>query len=80
MLTAERVLDEYYLEARCKLLELAAILDRYERGGGDFTGSDDPRIARCRQTIALLAEARDHPNRAEAAALIFSDPPEVEQP
>jgi len=76
MLTADRVLDEYYLEMRCKLLEVAAILDRYERGGGDAAQSDDGRLARCREALEVLAAPSDHPARAERIALIFSDPPE----
>jgi len=74
MLTAYRVLDEYDLDVRCKLLEIAAILDRYERGGGDAARDDDQRLARCREALALLTKPQPQPDRAEQIALIFSDP------
>jgi hypothetical protein len=74
MLTAQRVLDEYYLDVRCKLLEIAAIFDRYERGGGDVARDDEQRLARCRQALSLLYEAQTRPDRAEQLSLIFSDP------
>ena len=78
MLTAERVVDEYYLDVRCKLLEIAAILDRHDRGGGSFTRSDDPRLVRCRQALDVLASPQSKPDRAEQLALIFSDPVQTE--
>ena len=31
MLTAEKVLDNYYLDTRCMLIEIAALLDRFDR-------------------------------------------------
>ena len=31
MLTADKVLDHYYLDTRCMLIEIAALLDRYDR-------------------------------------------------
>jgi len=63
------VLDGYFLEARSKLLDLAAILDRIDRGGG-VTG--DPRLARIRQAIDLLRE--DGVDRAEKVQTVFSLP------
>jgi len=73
-LTPEEVLDHHYLEVRCKLLEIAAILDRFQRaGGGDPLASEEPRLARCAQTLRLLSEPASAPGRAENIALIFSD-------
>ena len=34
-MTRQQVLDLYFMDARCKLIELAAFLDRVERGDGD---------------------------------------------
>lgn len=41
-MNGSQVLDLYYLDMRCHLLELAAALDRVERAGG----TDYPRLAR----------------------------------
>ena len=49
-LPADKALDAYFLEARSKLLDLAAILDRIDRGGG--VAGDDPRNRT--STTALL--------------------------
>lgn len=75
MLTPKQVIDEYYLEVRCKLLEIAAILDRHDRAA-DREGATPPadrRWEQCRRGIELLNQPHDHPNRAEQMALIFSD-------
>ena len=75
-LTPEEVLDFHYLEVRCKLLEIAAILDRYQRaGGGDPTQSNDLKLERCTRALSLLAEGSSIPDRAETIALLFSDTP-----
>ncbi len=74
-LSPEEVLEHHYLEVRCKLLEIAAIQDRFQRaGGGDPNASPDPGLRRCRQALALLAAPQETPDRAEHIALIFSDP------
>ena len=59
MLTAENVLDRYFLDTRCSLIELAAMLDRYDRsvrreGGGDPEADD--RLDRIYQALTLLAD------------------------
>lgn len=63
-----RVLDMFFLEARCKLLDLAATLDRLDRGEG--AAAADPRLERIRQ--ALLALLQTEPGRAERVQQIFS--------
>ncbi|MBM4004051.1 MAG: hypothetical protein FJ295_12320 [Planctomycetes bacterium] len=55
---------------RCKILELAASLDRLGRGGGSVV--DDPRFAKLREAIGLLVESRE--DRAEQVQLLFSRP------
>ncbi len=72
-LEPEEVLDQYHLQVRHQLLEIAAVLDRFQRaGGGDPAASGDRRLARCRSAVALLSEAGASPDRAERVALIFS--------
>ena len=77
MLTPRQTLDEYALEVRCKLLEIAAILDRYDRAcqrHPDDAPPDDVRLARFRQSLTILSESQAEPNRAEQIALLFSHP------
>ncbi len=67
-LPAAAVLDGYFLEARSKLLDLAAILDRIDRGGG----STDPRLERIHEAITTLRHAGAA--RAERVQNVFSLP------
>jgi hypothetical protein len=64
------VLDAYFLEARCRLLDLAAILDRIGRGPGSAELSNDPRLARIRQALEVLHD--ESGGRAERIQQIFS--------
>ncbi len=66
-LPAPEALEKYFLEARCRLLDLAAILDRVDRGGGLPA---DPRLARIRESLGLLQAAQ--PGRAEKIQSLFS--------
>ncbi|MCX7666754.1 MAG: hypothetical protein N2112_14555 [Gemmataceae bacterium] len=68
-LTGIRVLEQYFLEARCKILDVAAILDRIDRGGGV---PDDPRLVQIKQAIQTLLTGSN--NRAEQVQLLFSLP------
>jgi len=68
--TAAQILDREFLTIRCKLLEVAAALDRIERGKGSAAG--DPRLERIRETLTILG--KDGSNRAEQLQLIFSLP------
>jgi hypothetical protein len=69
-LPAGRALDQFYLEARSKLLDLAAILDRVGRGPGPDATAADPRLARIREALGVLLG--DAPGRAEQVQKIFS--------
>ena len=68
-LPAGQALDAYFLEARSKLLDVAAILDRVDRGGGLPA---DPRVANIRKAVETLLTDAD--GRAEAVQVIFSLP------
>lgn len=69
-LPATKALDTYFLEARCKILEVAAILDRIGRGRDAAATDSDPRVARIREALEVLA---DHSGgRAERIQKIFS--------
>jgi hypothetical protein len=69
-LPAAAALDAYFLEARSRLLDVAAILDRIDRGSSPVTG--DSRLEKIRRALAVLAEPAD--GRAERIQTIFSLP------
>jgi len=67
-MTREQILDLYFLDARSKLLDVAAFLDRVERSaeGEDF------RLAAYREALTVLNS--DTPQKARRVLLAFSDP------
>lgn len=66
-LPASRALDQFFLEARARLLDVAAILDRVDRGDGT---ANDPRMARIQRAIEALQEPEA--GRAARIQQIFS--------
>jgi hypothetical protein len=69
-LTAPRALDQYFLEARSKLLDLAAFLDRVGRGENADAIDADPRAGKIDQALEVLLS--DQSNKAERIQQIFS--------
>jgi len=69
-LPAGKALDSYFLEARSKLLDVAAILDRIGRGRDAAATTDDPRLARIRSALEVLHDLSG--GRAERIQKIFS--------
>jgi hypothetical protein len=69
-LPSRTALDAYFLEARCKLLDLAAILDRIGRGTGSAEVDSDPRLTRICQALEVLHD--ESGGRAERIQQIFS--------
>jgi len=69
-LTAEQALDAYFLEARGKLLELAAILDRIGRGSNEAGVSEDARLDAIRRALGVLHDRSG--GRAERIQKLFS--------
>jgi hypothetical protein len=67
-MTRQQVLDLYFMDARCKLIELAAFLDRVDRGSGEA----DFRLSAFKEAMRHLADGE--PKRAESVLLSFSDP------
>jgi hypothetical protein len=70
-LNRTQVLDRYFLEMRCKVLDLAACLDRLDRAEGPDL-SHDSRLVQLRQAIGVLLSKEA--NRVEQVQLIFSCP------
>lgn len=69
MPTKKDILDLYFIDARHKLIDIAAFLDRVDRheGDGDF------RIDAMSKAIEAMLTPGDNP-RAEAVLLALSDP------
>jgi hypothetical protein len=67
-MTRPQVLDLYFVDARHKLIDLAAFLDRVDRA----EGADDFRIQAFRKALTELGQ--NHPDRAARVLLAFSDP------
>jgi hypothetical protein len=69
-LPADQALDRYFLEARSKLLDLAAILDRIERGTNALAVAKDARLARVQESLRVLQDTSGE--RAERIQRVFS--------
>lgn len=67
-LTRQEVLDLYFMDARCKLIEIAAFLDRVDRAPGD----PDFRLGALQAALKHLTESEV--GRAERVLLSLSDP------
>ncbi len=67
---AKAVLDHDFLEARCKILEIAATLDRIDRAPTRHGEPPDARLSQLRQALEALVEPG--PGRAETIQRIFS--------
>ncbi len=67
-MTRQQILDLYFMDARHKLIDLAAFLDRIERA----PGGDDFRLQAFRQALGELSKGETE--KAKRVLLIFSDP------
>jgi hypothetical protein len=64
----QKILDLYFLDARHKLIELAAFLDRVERADG----KDDFRLKAFRAALGQLTTGKKQ--KAKKVLIAFSDP------
>ena len=69
-LAANKALDAYFLEARARILDVAAMLDRIGRGRDAAAVAADPRMQRLRQALEILHD--ESGGRAERIQKIFS--------
>ncbi len=67
-MTRQQLLDLYFMDARAKLLDLAAFLDRIDRGEGE----PDFRLAAFRKALEELHSSE--PSRAKSVLMSLSDP------
>ena len=70
-LTQRELVEEYFIEHRTKVLDLAAFLDRLDRAR-DLDAADDFRLAALRRALRELC-ADDGPTRLERIQMILSD-------
>jgi len=68
IVTRQQLLDLYFMDARSKLIDIAAFLDRVDRGEGE----PDFRLAAFRKALDELH--RGEPDRARCVLLSLSDP------
>ncbi len=67
-MTRQQVLDLYFMDARSKLIDLAAFVDRVERS----TGREDFRMTAFRTALAEVGKRNKQ--KARRVLLAFSDP------
>lgn len=67
-MTRQEILDLYFLDARSKLIDLAAFLDRAEGA----PGKDDYRLTQLREAMKVLLT--DQPAKARSVLMALSDP------
>jgi hypothetical protein len=71
-LTQQQLIDEYFIEHRTKILDIAAFLDRFDRAS-TRDADDDFRIVAFRKALASLLEPRDG-TRMHQVQMLLSDP------
>lgn len=70
-LTQQQLVEEYFIEHRTKLLDIAAFLDRLDRTAGP-DAADDFRLRAFCQALQVLGEAEG--GRVERIQMLLSDP------
>ena len=68
IMTRQQVLDLYFMDARSKLIDIAAFMDRLERSSGE----EDFRMKAFREALSQLGSAGA--DNARQVLLKFSDP------
>jgi len=77
MLTPSQVAENYFLESRHQLLEIAAYLDRYDAavgrsGGRNGQAADDRKFAMIRRALEIVAEQKPAQERTVALLELFA--------
>jgi hypothetical protein len=67
-----RIVEEYFVENRHRLLDIAAFLDRLDRSRDGQDPGDDFRVAAFRKALRVLADPE--PGRVRRIQMILSDP------
>jgi len=69
-LSPKELVDEYFIENRTKLLEIAAFLDRIDRADSSYAARD----FRMKAFVEALAALDGHENRLDRIQHLLSDP------
>ena len=76
MLSTDQVMDRYFLDTRCMLIEIGAMLDRLDRAAED-KGAEPPgyqaRLEKIHEALSLLARQDTTADRSERLLRLFSD-------
>ena len=70
-MTADAVVNRYFLEMRSKVLDVAAALDRIERTEDAEGAAKDVRLQKLRTAIDILLDGKG--DRAARVLMAFSD-------
>jgi hypothetical protein len=73
-LTATELVDEYFIENRTKLLDIAAFLDRLDRTDPACASTDFRMRAFTEAVAALTSPDPTGPDRIGRVQMLFSDP------
>jgi hypothetical protein len=71
-LTQRQLVDEYFIEHRTKILDIAAFLDRFDRARAR-DAEEDFRMLAFREAVAALLDGTG-PTRVQQVQLLLSDP------
>ncbi|MFM7077200.1 MAG: hypothetical protein ACKO3G_14225 [Planctomycetaceae bacterium] len=76
MLTPPQVVDTYFLESRHQILEIAALMDRYdaavERSGAGGGPGAEQKLEVLRRALAIAADPRPAGERTVALLELFA--------
>jgi len=71
-LTSKQIIDEYFIENRTRLLDVAAFLDRLERSSDGDAADADFRMEAFYRALRILSAGGS--DKIEQIQLVFSDP------
>ncbi len=71
-LAMKQVMQEYFIENRTRVVEIAAFLNRLERASDGVSPAEDFRMTALQRALAVLAS--NDPDKLGQIQLIFSDP------
>ncbi len=72
-LTQQQLIDEYFIEHRTKILDIAAFLDRFDRAAAS-DADDDFRMVAFRKALQALVTTGGAETRMREVQMLLSDP------
>ena len=70
--TRDEVSEDIFLDARAKLLSVAAMMDRIDEASGELSARSTDMVEKLREAIAICGHSE--PGRAEQLQHLFSRP------